>query len=199
MKKLFFPILAVALLMTTGCKTTITITAETELVAIYVAGSGTITIDWGDGLEVEERLLFEYNDTDWNDKEESEYEYSRYYPAGVSSRTITISGKNITHLDCSGNLLTELNISKNTTLTYLNCFWNQLTSLDVSKNSKLTFLHCGFNQLTNLDLTKNIELEYLACQGNRLTSLDLSKNVKIIQKTRISKNNVSKKEDFVFI
>jgi hypothetical protein len=36
-------------------------------------------------------------------------------------------------LECGMNLLTTLDVSKNTTLTYLYCTYNQLTTLDVSK------------------------------------------------------------------
>ncbi len=82
-------------------------------------------------------------------------------------------------LNCSGNRLTTLDVSKNTALTYLNCYSNQLTSLDVSKNMDLTYLNCGFNQLTSLDVSKNTALTLLGCSSNQLTSLDISNNTEL--------------------
>ena len=79
-------------------------------------------------------------------------------------------------LQCDGNQLTALDVSKNTELSTLQCYSNQLTSLDVSKNTALTNLNCSNNQLTVLDVSKNIALTDLWCPGNQLTSLDVSKN-----------------------
>ncbi len=46
----------------------------------------------------------------------------------------------LTGLDCSGNVLSSLDVSSNTALTSLNCRINQLTSLDVSANTAITSL-----------------------------------------------------------
>ena len=106
--------------------------------------------------------------------------------AGVSK--ISVNGKSIqslkgieyftalTHLDCSLNQLTSLDVSKNTALTELWCSSNQLTSLDVSGCTALTVLACYNNQLTSLDVSKNTALKKLWCNNNQLTSLDVSKN-----------------------
>ncbi len=83
---------------------------------------------------------------------------------------------NLNTLDCSGNQLTSLDLSKNTELTHLNCHNNQLTSLDVSKNTALTYLRYSNNQLTSLDVSSNTALTWLECQNNQLTSLDVSSN-----------------------
>ena len=79
-------------------------------------------------------------------------------------------------LDCGGNQLTSLDVSKNTALEYLSCGQNQLTALDVSKNTTLWDLDCNNNQLTALDVSKNTALTDLDCRFNQLTSLDVSKN-----------------------
>ena len=55
-----------------------------------------------------------------------------------------------------------------TALTTLECSGNQLTTLDVSKNTKLTYLSCSNNQLTTLDVSKNTALTKLYCQGNQI-------------------------------
>lgn len=46
-------------------------------------------------------------------------------------------------LDCSGPLLTSLDVSKNTALTTLKCSYNRITVLDLSKNTALTWLDCN--------------------------------------------------------
>ena len=84
---------------------------------------------------------------------------------------------NLENLDCSWNVLTSLDVSKNTALTELECQYNQLTSLDVSKSTSLIKLNCAFNQLTSLDISKNTALTNLSCLYNHLSSLDVSKNI----------------------
>ncbi len=86
---------------------------------------------------------------------------------------------NLTSLQCFGNRLTNLDVSKNTSLTDLKIFENELTSLDVSKNINLTELHVSYNQLTSLDVSKNISLTNLSAESNQLVNLDLSKNVSL--------------------
>ena len=103
-------------------------------------------------------------------------------------------------LECAGNELTKLDVSKNSKLEYLSCGDNELTKLDVSKNTKLVKLDCNRNKLTKLDVSKNTKLEFvecgrngikelnvskltklkeLRCYVNKLTKLDVSKNVKL--------------------
>ena len=82
----------------------------------------------------------------------------------------------LTNLDCYGNQLTSLDVSKNTALTNLDCGNNHLTNLDVSQNTALTELYCDNNQLTSLDVSQNTALTNLNCGSNQLTSLDLRAN-----------------------
>ena len=82
----------------------------------------------------------------------------------------------LTTLNCEYNSLTSLDLSKNIELTDLACYNNKLTSLDVSKNSKLAVLYCWNNQLTLLNVTGCVDLEIFQCYNNKLTSLDVSKN-----------------------
>lgn len=83
------------------------------------------------------------------------------------------------YLDGNSNLLTSLDMSKNTALKELYCYSNQLTSLDVSKNTALTKLYCYSNQLASLDVSKNTALKLLSCTRNQLASLNVSKNTKL--------------------
>ncbi len=85
----------------------------------------------------------------------------------------------LTFLECSSNELKNLDVSKNVELSVLSCAENSLSSLDVSKNIKLTSLECSSNQLKSLDVSKNIELTSLVCAYQSLTSLEVSKNTKL--------------------
>ena len=82
---------------------------------------------------------------------------------------------NLTSLDCSENALTTLDVSALTNLTSLNCYRNELTKLDVSKLTNLTSLDCSFNSLTTLDVSALTKLTSLDCYRNELTKLDVSK------------------------
>ncbi len=113
---------------------------------------------------------------------------------------------NLLYLDCSLNLLPNLDLSQNTSLKFLNCHTSgisnldlsqntdltkiicymnpQLTSLDLSQNTSLTYLNCLgnfvtfiFGQISDLNLSQNIALDTLLCSGNQLTSLDVSQNI----------------------
>ena len=80
----------------------------------------------------------------------------------------------LTHLNCSENQLTSLDVSNNTSLERLFCDDNQLTSLDVSNNTSLEKLDCSTNQLTNLDVSYNTSLTELNCQTNPLTCVKVN-------------------------
>ena len=77
-------------------------------------------------------------------------------------------------LDCSGNQLTTLDVTKLTKLMFLICAGNQLTTLDVTGLTSLTDLVCSDNQLTTLDVTGLTSLTTLICAGNQLTALDVT-------------------------
>lgn len=87
----------------------------------------------------------------------------------------------LTELRCNVNHLTSINISKNPALTVLSCDDNTLSSLDVSSNPALRMLYCSDNKLINLDLSSNPALTHLICDRNLLTRLDVSNNYVIIQ------------------
>ena len=83
-------------------------------------------------------------------------------------------------LNCDGNQLTVLDLSKNTLLRYLYCSNNSLTSLDLSKNISLQYLNCDGNDLTGLDLSGNPLVWNLVCYNNNITQLDISNNSDLI-------------------
>ena len=80
------------------------------------------------------------------------------------------------YLSCSGNQLTELDVSGNPALRILSCHSNQLTRLDVSGNPLLENLDCAANKITKLDLHNNPKLVSLYCYRNEIGTLDLENN-----------------------
>ena len=82
----------------------------------------------------------------------------------------------MTSLSCTDNKLITLYMSNNKSLESITCFRNQLTSLDASGCSALKTLNCTDNQLTTLDLSGCSALEELGCNDNQLSTLDLSEN-----------------------
>ena len=170
----------------------IQMTTNRTVIGFYLRGSGTATIDWGDGSP----LLTKELTTMSSGSDILNHEYNI-----ANTRTIEIFGDNITEfysnmgkllsldtrkcstleiLNCSENVLRSLDVSKNTKLTTLICSDNLLTSLDVSKNLALNFLYCSNNQFTILNVSHNKVLGWLYLQGNQLKSLDVSKNLALI-------------------
>ncbi|AYN05666.1 T9SS type A sorting domain-containing protein [Flavobacterium sp. 140616W15] len=86
----------------------------------------------------------------------------------------------LTLLNCEGQQLTTLDLTKNTALATLNCQNNLLTNLNISKNSSLTTIICNNNKLTNLDVSEKLALTNLQCTSNKLISLDVLKNTALI-------------------
>ena len=71
-------------------------------------------------------------------------------------------------LNCSGNNLGAIDLSKNTALEELNCSSNILSALGVTANTKLKKLNCSGNQLNDLDVSKNTALKELYCYRNSI-------------------------------
>lgn len=85
----------------------------------------------------------------------------------------------LTQLDCSGNLLQEIDVSKNLALKRLECARNQLSHLDVTHNVKLEGLGCSKNNLRSINVSNNPNLQSLLCNGNLIGTIDVSKNPKL--------------------
>ena len=98
------------------------------------------------------------------DEARNEYVYNDLTGIGVFTELQT--------LECAGNELTKLDVSKNSKLEYLSCRFNELTKLDVSKNTKLVKLDCNRNKLTKLDVSKNTKLEFVNCGYNGIKELN---------------------------
>ena len=137
------------------------------------------------------------------DEARNEYVYNDLTGIGVFTelQTLECAGNELTkldvskntklvELDCGGNELTKLDVSKNTKLVKLDCNRNKLTKLDVSKNTKLEFVNCGYNGIKELNVSKLTKLKELHCYDNKLTKLDVSKNVKL-EILECSSNNLT--------
>ena len=112
------------------------------------------------------------------------------YSSNIASLTGIEDFVSLNYLDCSGNALTALNVTKNTALTYLDCSINAIVALDVSKNTVLTDLYCNTNKLITIDVSKNLVLNKLNASENVLTSLDVSKNTSLTE-INCYKNNLT--------
>ena len=75
-------------------------------------------------------------------------------------------------------------------LESLNCSGHVLTEIDLSHNPKLKFIDCAGNYLTSIDFSLTPQLEEIDCSANQLTSLDLSSNTKLV-KLNVSNNPLS--------
>ncbi|MBQ3412088.1 MAG: hypothetical protein IJG67_03540 [Oscillospiraceae bacterium] len=80
----------------------------------------------------------------------------------------------LTDLDCSGNLLQELDVSRLARLVRLDCSSNMIASLDMSRNPALETLSCAGNSMRYLSVSECYSLISLDCEDNELTSLDIS-------------------------
>lgn len=80
---------------------------------------------------------------------------------------------NLETLDCSGNKLVSLDLSKNRHLTSVNCKRNSLRSLSVAGCKELRTLDCSYNSLSTLDLSSATALESVNCSNNSLATLNV--------------------------
>ena len=156
-------------------------------VTIFIAGitaAGPVVIDWGDGSPTHTHPLAPLNLMKFDDKVHA---VSHSYSTD-SDCIISITGKGITSINCSGLGLTSLVL--NTPLMWVDCSENQLTSLDVSNSGLLQVLFCNKNQFTSLDVSKNIYLFIFNVTYNQLSSIDVSKN-KMLQNLSCAHNQLT--------
>ncbi|MCD7776157.1 MAG: hypothetical protein LUH54_02135, partial [Firmicutes bacterium] len=78
----------------------------------------------------------------------------------------------LTELYCADNLISELDLSKNTKLVTLDCSSNALSELDISCNPQLVSLMCCYNSFSEINISGNDELLYLNINGQ--TSMRIS-------------------------
>lgn len=76
-------------------------------------------------------------------------------------------------LHCHNNLLTELDVSKNTKLRILFCYKNDISQLDLSKSTEISTLDFSFNKMKKITLGKKEKLNYLNGSFNLIEELDV--------------------------
>jgi len=99
--------------------------------------------------------------------------------------------KSLMVLDCSGNLLMELNLNGLDNLAYINCSNNQLKELIVKTKINLKVLDCSGNFIPDLDINGLCALIYLDCSNNNLTELSVS-GLSKLNSLNCSKNRLTK-------
>jgi len=98
---------------------------------------------------------------------------------GITNLTGIEDFSALKNLDCSGNLLINIDVRPLSNLQILWCFENQIINLNVDQNISLTALRCENNKLTSLNLSKNINLIDLACEQNKITTINVSNSVSL--------------------
>ncbi|MDC0204477.1 M4 family metallopeptidase [Flavobacteriales bacterium] len=76
-------------------------------------------------------------------------------------------------------------------LEILNCSWNLLTNLDLSSNIELTSLDCQDNYITFLDVTNCPLLYYLDADNNDFTTVNVSNNIALTDLDLFSCDNIN--------
>jgi len=148
---------------------------------IGLSGTGQATIDWGDGTRVETYTL-QFAITPFS------HNYSNATP-----RTVTITGENIRGLVCQNMGITNLDVTKITTLSVLDCSRNKITSLNLGNNTDLRHLTCSDNLLTTFDVSQIEWLGHIRCSNNQITNLNVSKN-RAIKSFFIDNNKLNRNE-----
>ena len=174
-----------------------TLVVASQNVKFKMTGVGYLTIDWGDGTK--EQFTLSKNKTEYYHEYQSGERHTIVLNGWISTlsagrfpiddnttfnQIISFDAGNnssLKYLDCSENIITDLNISKCTELTELYCWNNQLTNLDVNNSKKLIILKCFDNQLLSLDVAKNIELTEMSCSKNKIRDLDISRNINLME------------------
>ncbi len=133
-------------------------------------------------------------DTDHNDSL-SEDEINAVSAISVSGLGITkLNGiehfTSLVTLDCSGNGITSLDISKNVLLEELDCSGNYIKTLNTAANTQLRALYCSDNAINSLALEKNTHLTVLNARSNQLTALAVSANT-ALQKIDCDMNSIN--------
>jgi hypothetical protein len=81
---------------------------------------------------------------------------------------------NLLYLDCTSNLIANLNIDALTNLIILGCSGNTMTNLSLQNFPNLEEIACGGGPLANLNLSSIPNLKRLYCGFSLLTSLDIT-------------------------
>lgn len=126
--------------------------------ALLVMGTenGEYTLDWGDGKATTGQLATT----------------ATTIYGELPSQDLTLYG-NIAVLECSGNALTELDITGMPTLTHIISRENYVAEMDFSKCPELKMVCIQSSPLNKLDLSANAKIDSIIVTNNRIASLTL--------------------------
>ncbi|MDR0767055.1 MAG: Ig-like domain-containing protein [Methanosarcinales archaeon] len=141
-----------------------TLAAENTSLQISLNGTGTATINWGDGSP---NQTFTLSRSDVGGK--------KTYLAGLGTRIITITGDNITYLGCADSGLTHLDVSQNPKLEVLRCQNNRLTILNLQRNAALRIVDCSNNNISTASM-RNLFMSLRPVSGDTIAELSVSGN-----------------------
>ena len=172
---------------------TLTVQSANELV-LGIAGSGTVTIDWGGGMPRETHRLEEFDFIDYCcggcGSVFHENEFTSFCMAyGYGNCEWKVKSDNNEQI-CTKKFVNKYKFRGHSAgtititgekITHLSFSSINLTNLDVGNNLELIWLECCENYLTSIDIRKNTALEFLNCQDNQLTHLDVSTNISLIE------------------
>lgn len=149
-------------------------------ISVGLNGAGKVSLDWGDGILVEQTTTQAYDG--WDGKTD-------FTGTPTGSGKIKIYGDGITYLSANGkfnedktdipNALTAIDVTNAPDLTELEINANKISSINITKNAKLAKLNFANNQVASIKLDQNTELTNLTANDNLLTAIDLSKNTKL--------------------
>ena len=87
---------------------------------------------------------------------------------------------NLVEVFCAGNLLSNLSLSNCINLQRLDCYDNSLTDINLTGINNLIRLNIYNNQLNSLNLNNLVNLKYVSCNNNQLSSLTVVNSNNII-------------------
>jgi Leucine-rich repeat (LRR) protein len=94
--------------------------------------------------------------------------------SGNNLSTLNVNGlSNLTDLNCSSNMLTNLN-GIPSSVVKLNCSYNKLTAINLNGMANLSELDCSNNDITSLNVNELANLSKIICAGTKITSLNIS-------------------------
>lgn len=183
-------------------KVTLTTANEVGSEFSFVTNPGKISVDWGDGTPVEVTSTGEpikgnlkgqtvtvsadnlwLMDCSSCNLTDVKLDASDLKVLNCSENQLTSldfsAVRYLQNVDCSGNKLKNLALSRMTSLVSLNCADNDITSLSLSDQANLKYLICSGNAMTTLSLSNAPKLETLWCQDNSLKALSLSANTNL--------------------
>lgn len=91
--------------------------------------------------------------------------------SNISDLTGIEAFTNIQILECSGNQLTQLDVSGKTQLITLRCNNNQISNLNITNCTNLESLDCSNNLIPFIDFTGTTDFVFFYCNNNLITDL----------------------------